>query len=188
MRPLRATEIWGAPGLLVSATNTLFQPTPPAAVSPTNRTRLGKYSKKTLGLISLSTLAATTPYSISRNAWLLRGTPSTSTQSVAAQQRTARPMTGLSIRSSVTPHACRATHSLSPENRPNATSRPSSRPMGMVTARADGTRRSSIRPTTGIDTPLPRRASASRSMVCIISMKVKMVRASANGGRISRSV
>ena len=35
---------------------------------------MGKYSKKTRGLISLSTFAATTPYSISRNAWLARGT------------------------------------------------------------------------------------------------------------------
>ncbi len=78
--------------------NTSDQPAAPAPVSRTNRTRFGKYSKKTRGLISLSTLAATTPYSISRNAWLPRGTPSIRTHIVAAQQRTASPSTGRRMR------------------------------------------------------------------------------------------
>ena len=49
----------------------------------------GSRRRRCRGLISLSTRAATTPYSISRNAWLLRGTASTRTHCVAAQHRTA---------------------------------------------------------------------------------------------------
>ncbi len=110
------------------------------------------------------------------------------THEVAAQQTRARAMTGRSIRRSVTPQACMATHSLSPERRPKATSKPSRNAIGMVIASACGTRRTSIRRMIGASTPLASRSLATFSMGPIISMKVKTSSASRNGGRISRSV
>ena len=83
---------------------------------------------------------ATTLNAISRNAWLLSGTDDQARRRRwPPTPRTDTSPTGRSSRARLMPHACMATNSRSADSRANATSRPTSSDIGIVSASADGT-------------------------------------------------